>query len=421
LVVKPNDAEGLAEAVVRLYGDRKLAAELGWNGREYEMNILIVTHYNFGNKSSGASNRVLELAKALSNYASIKILHRGPDMVSDSLEFIGYKSIFFSVTNWISDAVSPYVSPAFPDFYGVAKSLVANADVIQVEQPYLLIPTLILIKTLSKDPIIALDAHNVDFVSVKSKLASVYPSSILTAMTLPYVFLSERFSVKNADIVLCVSQKDRELFMKFYRVPKSKLFVIPNGVNFEKFEKAMPINDASVKNNRTVFFHGTLSWYPNLEAANIIVDYLAPKIPEATFLIAGANPSLTLIKKIEKTRNVKYLGYVESLEAWIKASDMCMAPILRGGGTKLKVLEYAAAGKPIVATYKAVQGLDMINGVHGLFRSDVDEGFVKWIRLLLKDDRFAQKFGRNAKQLAEKYDWRVIGRELYEIYLNFVS
>jgi len=35
LVVKPKDAYGFAEAVVRLYRDRKLAAELGWNGWRY--------------------------------------------------------------------------------------------------------------------------------------------------------------------------------------------------------------------------------------------------------------------------------------------------------------------------------------------------------------------------------------------------
>ena len=35
LVVKPKDADGFAEAVVRLYEDRKFAAELGWNGRQY--------------------------------------------------------------------------------------------------------------------------------------------------------------------------------------------------------------------------------------------------------------------------------------------------------------------------------------------------------------------------------------------------
>ena len=35
LVVKPSDADSLAETVVRLYRDRKFAAELGWNGWRY--------------------------------------------------------------------------------------------------------------------------------------------------------------------------------------------------------------------------------------------------------------------------------------------------------------------------------------------------------------------------------------------------
>ena len=42
LVVKPNDAESSAEAVVKLYEDRKLAAELGWNGRQYVSENLTV-------------------------------------------------------------------------------------------------------------------------------------------------------------------------------------------------------------------------------------------------------------------------------------------------------------------------------------------------------------------------------------------
>jgi len=35
LVVKPKDAHGFADAVVRLYRDRKFAAELGWNGWQH--------------------------------------------------------------------------------------------------------------------------------------------------------------------------------------------------------------------------------------------------------------------------------------------------------------------------------------------------------------------------------------------------
>jgi glycosyltransferase involved in cell wall biosynthesis len=39
------------------------------------------------------------------------------------------------------------------------------------------------------------------------------------------------------------------------------------------------------------------------------------------------------------------------------SADICVAP---GGGVKLKILEYMMSGKPIIATKKAVEGIDDI-------------------------------------------------------------
>jgi glycosyltransferase involved in cell wall biosynthesis len=387
------------------------------------MKILIITNYNFTSKLSGAINRVLGLAKALSNYASIKILHQGPEMVSENLHFISYTPIFsFNPSVWISDAIRLYTSNLTPSFFRVTKEVIGDADIVQLEQPYLLIPTLMLTKALGKNPLIVLDEHNVDFLSVKTKIGGTLTSSLLSIATLPYIFISEKLAVKNADFILCVSQVDQELFTKLYGIPRNKLIIVPNGVEFDRFEKALPINVPVLENNnKTIFFHGTLSWYPNLEAANMIVEYLAPKIPEAIFLIAGANMPLSLIRKIEKTKNVKYLGYVENLEGWIKASYACIAPVLRGGGTKLKVLEYAAAGKPIIATYKAIEGLEMTAKVHGLFYKNCDDEFVKGIKLLLRDNSLAKELGINAQRLAKKYDWYTIGKRLYDFYNSILD
>ncbi|MEM2181033.1 MAG: glycosyltransferase family 4 protein [Nitrososphaeria archaeon] len=312
--------------------------------------------------------------------------------------------------------MSPYIGYTFPDFYKTIKKVINEVDIVQVEQPYLLIPTLMVVKVLNRDIPIVLDEHNVDFMSVKSKINGASFASMLTSATLPYVFLSERIAVKRAGLVLCVSQADKELLTKFYEISKDKIFVVPNGVDVSKFDDASPINNPIVNENNIVFFHGTLSWYPNLEAANIIVDYLAPKIPEAMFLIAGANAPTILIKKINKSNNVRYLGFVKNIEGWIKVSRVCIAPLLRGGGTKMKILEYAAAGKPIVATYKAVEGLGMNNKIHGLFYKNVDEYFIDGIRTLLKDIWLSKELGSNAKKYAKKYDWSLIGRCLYDIY-----
>ncbi|MHA1834019.1 MAG: glycosyltransferase, partial [Candidatus Baldrarchaeia archaeon] len=244
------------------------------------MKILIITHYNFGIESGGATNRILELAKVMSKYSSIEIVHQGPNMRVKNLSFVGYEPIFpFNRPHWISRAAGPYVSYAFPDFYRVVKEVVDGVDVVQVEQPYLFTPTLMVMKTLNKNPFIVLDEHNVDFASVKSKINGISLNSLLTTVTLPYVFLSENLAVKSAKLVLCVSHADRELLVKLYGIPESKVLVVPNGVNLSKFEETHPINNPVLKNPYTVFFHGTLSWYPNIEAASIIVDYVAPKVP----------------------------------------------------------------------------------------------------------------------------------------------
>ncbi|MHA1684983.1 MAG: hypothetical protein ACTSYD_01110, partial [Candidatus Heimdallarchaeaceae archaeon] len=78
-------------------------------------------------------------------------------------------------------------------------------------------------------------------------------------------------------------------------------------------------------------------------------------------------------------------------------------------------------GKPIVATFKAVEGLEMFNNVHGLFYKNVNEEFVSGIRRLLKCDQLAQKLGSSARQLARKYDWAVIGKKLYETYCKLID
>jgi glycosyltransferase involved in cell wall biosynthesis len=386
------------------------------------MKILIITHYNFGSKSSGSTNRTLELAKAMSKYAEIKIIHQGADMIMENIKFLGYRSVFPpGISKRIPIATSHYISYVFPDLYRIIKEGANDVDVIQVEQPYLFIPALAMMKTLDKNPFMVLDEQNVDFALIKSKINNVSLNSLLTMITIPYIFLSENLAVRNANLVLCVSNIDQELLVNLYGIPEEKTLVVPNGVSLLKFENTPSVNDPILENCYSVFFHGSLDWYLNMEAVNIIIDYVAPKIPEVIFLIAGANLPAGLIKKLKKVKNVKYLGYLKSLEGWIKSSNVCIAPILRGGGTKLKVLEYAVAGKPIVATLKAIEGSGMANGVHGLFFERVDKNFIEGIKRVLNDSRLAEELGQNARMFAKKYDWTAIGKKLYEQYLKLVG
>ena len=52
-----------------------------------------------------------------------------------------------------------------------------------------------------------------------------------------------------------------------------------------------------------------------------------------------------------------YAGCVDDLVTHIAASDFCAVPLLDGGGTRLKILEYFAGSKPVVSTHKGAEGL----------------------------------------------------------------
>ena len=53
-------------------------------------------------------------------------------------------------------------------------------------------------------------------------------------------------------------------------------------------------------------------------------------------------------------------GYVESTIPYIMSADICVAPVKRGGGVKLKMLEYMMSGKPIIATKKRDRGYSVL-------------------------------------------------------------
>ena len=87
-----------------------------------------------------------------------------------------------------------------------------------------------------------------------------------------------------------------------------------------------------------------------------------------------------------------------------------------GGGTRLKILEAIALGRPVVSTSLGCEGLDVTDGRH-LLIADTPEEFAAKVILLLKNPRRRQELAAEARTLVEKiYDWAVIGRKLTRLY-----
>ena len=90
-------------------------------------------------------------------------------------------------------------------------------------------------------------------------------------------------------------------------------------------------------------------------------------------------------------------------KAWI-----VVVPLRSGSGTRLKILEASAMGKPIVSTSIGAEGLSLKNNEQ-LFIADYEQDFSEKINLLILNSNIAQRIVKAAKEtVSQEYDWERI-------------
>jgi glycosyltransferase involved in cell wall biosynthesis len=174
------------------------------------------------------------------------------------------------------------------------------------------------------------------------------------------------------------------------------------------------------KNNLVIIFHGSHFHPPNREAIDLIKNDIAPEImkvdKDIVFVIAGFDVP------VFEEENIKSVGYVADIYSLIHAADMAIVPILSGGGTKLKVLDYMGVGLPIVTTKKGIEGINAKNGEDAIIVGDVNAKFTDAIKYLIDNKQEREKIGANARKLAEEeYDWDKIGEKLDNLYREILE
>ena len=141
---------------------------------------------------------------------------------------------------------------------------------------------------------------------------------------------------------------------------------------------------------------------PNLEAAEFIRGSLAPDLPHLRFLLVGPNPPPGI-----SSPNVITTGHAPDLLPVLRDAAICIAPLANGSGTRLKILTYLAAARPVVATAKAVEGLPVRDEEHLLIR-DTPQEFRSALRELVSDPARRRELASAGRKLVEsKFDWRV--------------
>ena len=143
---------------------------------------------------------------------------------------------------------------------------------------------------------------------------------------------------------------------------------------------ATPVDVASTPPR--IVMLGNRLWRPNAEAADTIVRLwprVAAEVPDAELWLVGPRPANS---NGDLPAGVRDLGMVDDVDAVLDECRALTAPVGVGGGVRVKLLEAAARGLPVVCTTEAVGSIEASIGMHA---SPDEDAFVARCRELLLD------------------------------------
>jgi glycosyltransferase involved in cell wall biosynthesis len=138
-------------------------------------------------------------------------------------------------------------------------------------------------------------------------------------------------------------------------------------------------------------------------------------MPGSRFQLMGELPA-QVRRSLGSPEGVSVLGHVVSVEEHLAGCRVIVVPLLSGSGIRLKILNAAAWGIPVVSTSVGAEGLAFKDGAEILVRDDPLE-FAQAVEQLLTDDQLWNRVRTAALRRVQcDYSWRSIVRDLLAVY-----
>jgi glycosyltransferase involved in cell wall biosynthesis len=256
-------------------------------------------------------------------------------------------------------------------------------------------------------------SHNVEEQILRhGARAGSLPRRLFYALEARKVGAEERSVLGSMDLSLAVSPDDAEA-MKAGGA--ARVEVCPNG---SPPVERLPFRPRADGEPLRLLFVGTASYVPYERGLAWFVREALPLIERHTpvvFEVVGDPPARPV-----RTPSVRYLGRVPSVEPFYAANHGVVVPVFEGSGTRLKILEAMAYGRPVISTALGAEGLPVRAQEHFL-QADDAEGFAAAADRLARwsSDPAAEEAERlisRARQAAAGLFWPDVARRLVELY-----
>ncbi|RFF29105.1 glycosyltransferase [Wenzhouxiangella sediminis] len=245
--------------------------------------------------------------------------------------------------------------------------------------------------------------HNVEY----RRLAEQLPH--LSSRAFEKLKASELQLAGRMDAVVCVSDRDRAALIADGLAARRQV-TIPHGVDLPAFDAA-PAADLAAEfdldpDRPVLVYHGTFSYPPNRQALKLLVEDILPRLARLGHRVQVLGIGRDAPPEIAHP-DLRLPGSVRELAGPLKACDIAVVPLTSGGGTRMKILDYFAAGLPVVSTTKGCEGLPVTDDEQLLIRDDWDE-FARAVADLLDNDDRRRALGEAGHEMARSLSWQEI-------------
>ena len=262
---------------------------------------------------------------------------------------------------------------------------------------------------------VIIDMHNIESALLRENELSKYGwfGSLIKSKRWKRAEAAEKAIVEKVKEVWVCSKSDAELLKTISDTPPT-INILPNPIPAWCSSVEPPSRNAdwTIK----LLFVGHLRYRPNIRAIRRLLQSIFPAIretfPDAELTICGRNPSKKLRRMADRIAGVKLVGDPVDLRPYYAVATIVAAPLTEGGGTRIKILEAISMGLPIIATPKAVEGLELVSNEMFLEAND-DSDLIAAIRKLANDKVLRHKLVNTSQSfISRNYAQDIIDQAL---------
>lgn len=215
---------------------------------------------------------------------------------------------------------------------------------------------------------------------------------------------TQRAALKVADYVIVSTR--HEARMAAAHVVSDRTALLPNGADPHQRTCWGPETGSA-----TLVFLGNLYYAPNARALDAIRSVVLRSLwaagIDARVRVIGHGPA----EATQPAEGIDFIGRVDTIDEALRGATLALAPLTAGSGAKMKVLDYLAAGLPVLGTSEAVSGLPPEHP--GVVVENDLHAWPSVLAGLLRDPITLRELGREGRECVEReLSWQQIGTDL---------